>query len=315
MRGVPEKERGAALLAVLLLVAVIGGLAAAAVDRLRLSTALALNTAAIDQARGFALGIESLLTMAADDVAVRSPEVTTLQGGWNGGVKEVAIPGGGIARGAVRDGANCFNLNSLASGDRPTALTANPAGMQQFAALMSAVGIDGIASRRVAASAADWLDSDSVPQPGGAEDETYARLPQPYRAANTMFAEASELRAVAGVTPEIYARLRPWICALPSTEMSPVNLNTLAPEQAPLLAMLAPGRMSLGEARRLIESRPAAGWRRLPLDGLAQAQLRTRWFALDLRVAMKGAELHETALVDARIAPARIAVRRWGSED
>ena len=44
-------ERGAALLAVLLLVAVMGALTAAALEKLRLSTALAVNTAALDQAR------------------------------------------------------------------------------------------------------------------------------------------------------------------------------------------------------------------------------------------------------------------------
>jgi hypothetical protein len=46
-----------------------------------------------------------------------------------------------------------------------------------------------------------------------------------------------------------------------------------------------------------------------------QAELRTRWFALDLRIGLQGAELAETALVDARITPARVVVRRWGSDD
>ena len=79
----------------------------------------------------------------------------------------------------------------------------------------------------------------------------------------------------------------------------------------------------------MIARRPVAGWASLvdfyrdaqlssavlPLDVQLQPQLRTRWFALDLRVELQGAELIETALVDARIAPARVVVRRWGSDD
>jgi hypothetical protein len=51
------------------------------------------------------------------------------------------------------------------------------------------------------------------------------------------------------------------------------------------------------------------------MDVQSQPQLRTKWFALDLGIELQGAELRETALVDARIQPARIAVRRWGTED
>jgi general secretion pathway protein K len=163
----------------------------------------------------------------------------------------------------------------------------------------------------------------------GAEDPDYAGGERGYRAGNTLFAEVSELRAVAGMTPEIYAKARPWLCALPIAELSPINVNTLAPEQAPLLAMLAPEQIPLDRARQVIASRPASGWSymidfwrqptlqgvNLPLDVQMQPQLRTRWFALDIGVELQGAELDEIALVDARNAPARVVVRRWGSDD
>ncbi len=93
--------------------------------------------------------------------------------------------------------------------------------------------------------------------------------------------------------------------------------------------MLAPGRISLDAARATIAQRPAIGWRNrgefwatralaavsVPLDVLTQVQLSTRWFALDLRVEFQGAELEETALVDARLAPSRVSVRRWGKDE
>jgi general secretion pathway protein K len=142
-----------------------------------------------------------------------------------------------------------------------------------------------------------------------------------------MFSEVSELRAVSGMTPEIYTRLRPWVCALPTTDLSPINVNTLAPEQAPLLAMLGPQQIGVDAVRGVLAARPQQGWNsmtdfwvqfqgiNLPFDVQLQPQLRTRWFSLDVLVELEGAELQETALIDARLAPAKVVARRWGSEE
>lgn len=330
MKQVPASERGAALLTVLLLVAIMGALTASALEKLRLSTALAINTAALDQARAFAFGIESLMALTADDLLRANPEVTTNAGGWNGGTRRIPLPEGlGVAEATVRDGGNCFNLNSVAAGDEPTALTLRPAGVAQFVALMRLLGIPEGPARRIADSAADWVDADENPNPDGAEDSVYSGAAQPHRAANTLFADVSEIRAVQGMTPDIYAAIRPWLCALPTTDLSPINVNTLSVEQAPLLAMLAPEQIAIDAARSAIAARPVGGWNnlydfyRLPqleqvillLDVQFQPQLRTRWFRVDLRINLQGAELNETALIDARILPARVTMRRWGSED
>lgn len=323
----PERERGAALLTVLLLVAVMAALAATALERLRLSTALAVNGAALDQARAYAIGVESLLALTADDLIARSPERTTLAGGWNTQVRRIPMPGGGLVEARVRDGGNCFNINSVVEGRPPGPLTAQLVGVRQFEDLMRVLQIPDDQARRIAEAAGDWADSDGDRAAAGAEDGDYAG--SRYRAGNTLFAEVSELRAVSGMTPDIYARLKPWLCALPVAELSPININTLTLEQVPLLAMLSPGQIPIEKARQVIASRPAAGWASLseffrtpelvtillPTDVQYQPQLRTRWFQADLRVTLAGAELNETALLDARIAPARVVARRWGSDD
>lgn len=327
--NVPPGERGAALLAVLLLVAVMGAIAVSVFEKLRLSTALASNGASLDQARAYAVGIESLLTMRVDDLGNVTPGLTTLEGNWNRVVRRIELPGAGEAEGSISDGGNCFNLNSLGQGEDPAALTPRPAGIAQFTALMNLAGVSGVEARRIAEAAADWVDSDHEPGPLGAEDAAYAGLEQPYRPGNTLFAEVSELRAVAGVTPAIYARLRPFLCALPATDLSPINVNTLMPDQAPVLAMTSPGGISLGKARAAIAQRPAGGWKSTAdfwsiramagvpptPEAMTQVLVDTRWFAIDLQVGYGGAELHETALVDARLAPSRIAVRRWGKDE
>lgn len=326
---VSPRERGAALLAVLLLVAVMGALAASALERLRLSTALATNNAALDQARAFVIGVESLLMLRADDLIAASPERTTLAGGWNGQRRTIPMPGGGTVETTIRDGGNCFNLNSVAEGRDPIALTQRTVGVDQFASLMQLLEVPEAQARQIAEAAGDWVDGNTDRTRDGAEDQDYARADQGYRVGNTLFADVSELRALAGMTPDIYARIRPWLCALPVAELSGFNVNTLSVDQAPLLSMVAPTQIPLERARRVIADRPAAGWSSqsdfyahpllasvlLPFDVQSQPQLRTRWFSLDLTVRLQGAELMETALVDARIAPARIVARRWGSDD
>ena len=173
--------------------------------------------------------------------------------------------------------------------------------------------------------AADWVDSDGVPGPGGAEDEAYAGGAAPYRTGNTLFADPGEVRALSGMTPDIYARLRPWLCAPPTSDLSPLNVNTLGVDQAPLLAMLAPGQIGLARARGVLAQRPSGGWNNqlefwrtealselnVPLDVQVQPQLRTGWFTLDVRVRLMGSDYRETVLVDARLQPSRVVQRRW----
>jgi general secretion pathway protein K len=322
---VRRREEGAALLAVLLLVAVTGAIAAAAMEGLRLSRALAANATALDQARAFADGVEQLALLTLDDRIAESPDRTTAGGGWNGAVRRVPLPGGALAELRLRDGGNCFNLNSVVEGMPQTLLVRRPSGVAQFTGLMMALGTPEADARRIAEAAADWADSDSVPGPGGAEDEAYAAGPSPYRTGNTLFADPGELSAVAGMNSQLYARLRPWLCALPVSDLSPFNLNTLTPGQAPLLAMLAPGQLSVENARRVIAARPADGWSNqvefwrldamrglaVPLDAQLQPQLSTRWFALDVRVEVGDSEFSESALVDARLQPSRVVARRW----
>ena len=325
-RRIPPGECGAALLAVLLLVAVTGAIAAAAMEKLSLSRAAAANSIALDQARLHADGIAQLAMLTIDQAIADDPQRTTLAGGWNGAWRELPLPGGAAARLRVRDGGNCFNVNSVVEGDLRTALTRRNAGVLQFAGLMRVLGVSEGEAWRIAEAAADWADSDAVPGRGGAEDPAYAAAPEPYRTGNTLFADAGELGALAGMTPQIMARLRPWLCALPSAELSPININTLLPEQAPLLAMLAPDRLDVGRARRILAARPARGWGSqvefwridalrdldVPLDVQLQLQLRTWWFAIDVAVTVMDVEHHETALVDARLQPSRLAARDWG---
>ena len=319
-------ERGAALLTVLLLVAVMSVVAATALERVALATRMTGNGGAIDQARAYADAGTQIARMRIGDLVASNPARITLAGGWMGTPQSIPVPGG-IATARVTDGGNCFNLNSVVTGESEASLKVRPIGVSQFQALLQALGVDARQAQGAAAGLADWIDSDSVAQPGGAEDETYAQAPRPYRAANRMMVDASELRAVNGITPAIYDLARPWVCALPVTDLSPININTLLPTQAPLFAMLLPGQLSVAQARQLLAQRPPDGygstvqfWAMPSLSGLSpmtevaeQVKLTTGFFEVDVSVNVGGTQLVERALIDARENPATIVRRSWGA--
>jgi general secretion pathway protein K len=321
---VPPSERGAALLTVLLLVAVMAVLAAAALERLKLATHLTSNGGAIEQARSYALAAENVARFRIGDLIQRDAARTTLEGDWAGRPTNFPIDGG-IATARLDDGGNCFNLNSLVDQGQDGVLIARPIAMVQFARLMTLLEIPERDASPIAAAAADWIDSDSNTLPGGAEDAAYMSRERTLRTANTLMADASELRVVAGMTPPYYARVRPYVCALPVTDLSVINVNTLRLDQTVLLSMLLPG-LDAPRARQAIDARPMRGWDSLttfwglpPLtaippvtDARNQIRLATRWFDLRLNIELADAEFQETALIDAAQKPAKVVRRSYG---
>lgn len=315
---VPPRQKGAALLTVLLLVAVMATIAATALDRISVGTRLAANVATVAQARTWLETAEVLAATRIEDL-LAADQSQTLAHGWLGRERTIAMPHGAIVRARIEDGGNCFNLNSLVEQRQDRSLVARPLAERQFVALMTILGIAEGEAARIAASATDYIDSDAVPLRAGAEDSSG------YLSANRMMADASELRAVPGAS-EHYNILQPWICALPLAELSAINVNTLVPEQAPLLAMLAPGKLDLARARAQIASRPNDGfgsvvkfWDSPVFAGVdpgsqesQQAKVRTHFFTLSARVQAGEVELAETALIDARRPPARIVSRSFG---
>lgn len=335
MRSERPSERGAALLTVLLLVAILSVVTAIALERLTIASRMTRNIVSADQGRAYLLSAEQMAaTRIADLVALR-PDRTTLEGGWLGQDQGISVPGG-IVTARMIDRGNCFNLNSLVKGPEngpgeqapgsEANLVGRVEGIEQFAGLMRLLGIDHGIALQVATSAADWIDSDETPGNGGAEDQYYTGLTPGYRAANGLMADPSELLMVSSVTPDIYQRIRPWICALPTTDLSPININTLLPGQAVLLAMLAPDALGLEQARQVLAQRPVEGYGseanfwtmpimarlNIPASVKEQTVQKTRWFEVTLRADLGGDTVEESVLMDAEAKPVRLVRRQWG---
>ncbi len=322
----PLKERGAALLSVLLLVAVMAVIAAMMLDRVSIATRLAANGQAMTQARLIAYAAETVAIEQVKEL-VEADAARTVD---NAGLltREFTLPfDNGTATARMQDAGNCFNVNSVVAG-QDGQYSLRPLGRQQFIGLALTLEISEGEAGAMADALVDWIDSDQMPQPNGAEDQHYRGLETPYATADKPVADITELRALRHMTADHYDRLRPWLCALPTTDLSPLNVNTLRVDQARLLTMLNPAMISIDRARSVLAARPAMGWsstvdfwRPFAAQGQIlgpeieqQVQLKSRWFLLAMRIRSGSAELEERALIDAQLTPARLVHRSWGED-
>lgn len=172
---------------------------------------------------------------------------------------EFPLREGGLVTARIRDASNCFNLNAIAvAGDGGWSV--NGDAMEDFERLILALDLTLYDAQRLSEALADWIDSDTLVRPNGAEDAAYSQLEIPYRTGSAPLQGWRELRAIGPFTPEIIELLRPVACVRPSYRQTVLNLNTLTPLQAPLLVSLYAEDLSVQEARRVIEQRPTTGW-------------------------------------------------------
>ncbi|MEP7042218.1 MAG: type II secretion system minor pseudopilin GspK [Dokdonella sp.] len=213
MNTSPHRQRGVALLVALLVVALAVILIAALLDRGELAFARTRNLLRSEQADAYAQGLEiyAAQILFKTESEQRGPDSN--RSPWALPLPPQQVPGGLISA-TMRDLNGCFNLNNL-SGRSPDAAR----WLDVFNQLLLALGIP---DPMLAASVQAWLgagDGANVLSPN-----TYLSLPIPYRQRGDVFVHVSELRLVAGVTTDVYAKLAPYVCALPPG--TKINVNT-----------------------------------------------------------------------------------------
>lgn len=145
--------------------------------------------------------------------------------------------------GGITDQQGLFNLNALVKGG-----IGQPDVLARYARLLAQLNLPA----SLGPALADWLDADGDVTPGGgAEDGYYVALTPPRLAANRPLVTPDELALVAGYTPEVLARLRPFVTALPASAGSAINVNTAPPE---ILAATLEG-LTLADANGLAAAR------------------------------------------------------------
>lgn len=177
----------------------------------------------------------------------------------------------GIIAGSLKDYRSCFNVNAIAEADKDND-RALP--VQQFQTLLESVGVEESAAEVIAESTRDWIDSDDeVGASQGAEDRFYEARVVPHLAANAYMVDISELRAVQGVTRQIFDLVKPYLCALPVTDQV-INVNTVDVKQYHILYALFKPEVEVTEDdfESLLSDRPVSGWSSVD-DFLAESVL------------------------------------------
>ena len=208
-----RRQRGVALVLAMLVMSLATMAAVSLHDAQQAAIRGAGNILTGGQAREYAAGMEdwasAILRRDAAASAFDDPRE-----GWSSDLQPLPIEGG-LMRARLWDLQGRYNLNNLA---QPGA-DANGE-LAVFRRLLANLGLDpGLAE-----AVADWVDPDTESRLGGAEDDHYLRLSPPYRAANRPMADPSELRLVRGMQAPSYARLAPFVTALP--EPTAVNVNS-----------------------------------------------------------------------------------------
>lgn len=241
----PVRSKGVALITVLLVVALATIAAAAMATRQQLDMRRTGNVLDGDQAYLYALGAESWAVgiLAKDQ---KENKTDSLNDKWATVLPPIPIEGGEIS-GAIEDVQGRFNLNNLlAQNGKPS-----QPDLEMFQRLLVEVGLEP----NLAQAVLDWIDPDIDPHfPEGAEDDAYLKEQLPYRTANRPMASPTELLLVKGFTAEAYARLAPYVTALPMR--TTINVNTAS---APVLMALAKD-ISTSDAEALIEARGQKGF-------------------------------------------------------
>ncbi|MEZ5893092.1 MAG: type II secretion system minor pseudopilin GspK [Parvularculaceae bacterium] len=304
-----SKQKGAALLIVLLLAATLSFLALATMERTTTAASRAVNVNARGEALWRAFAVETLSLAAVDDAVARSNGRMSLDDPWAASPVELPFDGGG-ARVVFADATACFNLNSLGAEN-------NEAAAAEFVRLSESAGVSSFDATALADAIADWIDADGARRPQGAEDEYYSILPSPYRTANQPFASVTELRAIRGATREVYAALKPYLCALPGTGPSPLNVNMLEERHAPVLAAALGDGASVQAAKDVIAARPPGGYATVDafmgtpqVSALGASQGQSRFAVTSAYVVARAEIVYDTALLEMT---SEIAVQNGGS--
>jgi general secretion pathway protein K len=288
---VVAKERGVAIV-LAMAVAALAAIAAAAI-LVSQSTWARHNELAATNAQAQLLaqaGIDWGRAILAEDR--RSSPTDHLGEPWAMKLAPMQVERGWV-EGAIEDAQSRFNINNLVRGGK-----VHPDQLAHFRRLLSILGLPG----GLADAAADWIDSDDTPQPGGgAEDSYYLSLQPPYLAANRPLIDVAELALVKGFDESVLARLAPYITALP--RYTQVNVNTAAPE---VLAAVVDG-LSLDAARGRAAQRERIYYRttadfssRLPASRpppVEELTVSSDYFIVSIRATIGDAQSTGTALI------------------
>lgn len=327
-------QRGAALVIALLVFALAAALMVGVQRDFNLQLQRSTNTFFGEQAWSFLLGAETLAELALrfdieEDSKSEAP-VDSLQELWAQPQAPYPIDDIGFLRGDLYDLQGRFNVNGLVDSrnnsrnssdvDPSTPLGSGPAQAMNepiddrrltsqqmtLVRLLRAIPdaeLDLVQATRLVERITDFIDADRTPRSEGAEDEVYLSAAFPYRAPNRPLASVSELRAVDGMTPDLYRLVAPFLTVWPH-DGSKINVLTASAEVLsalneddslePLSAQQVARIIDLRDAGLLTDIETFIDTSMFADDSVSELQemidIQSDWFLLDARVEIADRE-------------------------
>ncbi|CAB3965293.1 general secretion pathway protein GspK [Burkholderia cenocepacia] len=286
------RQRGAAIITALLVVALSAILVSGMLWRQQVQIRRIENQRVIAQAQWVARGALDWTRMILRSEGDTAPGITYLGGIWGVPIAKTKLSdflgrigapndAGGedtYLSGSIEDAQAKFNLRNLVASPAPGVLQLNVTQVQAFQRLLTTLGYDGAFAKRIALqvrasllNSATRFQMPTLPgggtappvtapvttdqQGGGGFTDDPGMTGGDRGPAPLMMTGVDSLLDVDGVTPEMVARLRPFVTVLPTT--TPVNMNTAPAE---VIAALMPG-MSVSSAQALVSRRETVFFR------------------------------------------------------
>jgi general secretion pathway protein K len=184
-----EASRGFALLVVLWFLVLIAAIGMYLMANARSETAIARNTLAAARAEALAdAGVAQALFNLTGTLASR----------WNldGAPHRLLLPAGEV---------------TIRLHDETEKINPNRASEALMSALFEVAGANRMRARRLGAAVADWVGMGTEMRQFGAKEEQYRDAGKSYAPPNAPIESIDELQLVLGMTPEIFASVRPYL--------------------------------------------------------------------------------------------------------
>ena len=286
---IDQRQNGIALITVILIVSVVMALAYHLLTHHSLTISSSKLLIDRTQLREYAIGGELFAReiLHADWEDEDTQATDTLSEKWSDPLEPLLFDDGNLSV-QIHDLSARFNLNGLVGRHGPDNIL-------RFQRLLEILGLD----RSRADLWLDWIDDNQEVSEFGAEDDQYLLKNTPYRTANQLADDKSELMTLGVFTREELDRLFPFVVALPTTDLE-ININTVL---QPVLESLSPN-FDRSQAELLIESEReyaevedvAAEYAALG-DSVAVLRVASEYFQIDSRAETEKNRVYLRSLV------------------
>ncbi len=256
-------QQGVALISIMLVVVMATVLAVQMTSEQHLVIQRSANRFDATQARQYAIGGEELARQILREDFEERPGLDLPTDLWASNELQFEFENGSVEL-LIEDMQGRFNINrlfgeSLSTGGEgagvrddadPDVGDGGAESLLVLGRLMTSLGVDAMFTSRIR----DWVDPDDGKGQLGAEDFDYLALDPPYRSADQMMYDESELRLLLEMDADTYNALAPFVSAVPDPNAT-LNINTAS---APVLAALTE-TLTLEAAEGIVASRDQSG--------------------------------------------------------